>query len=332
MRRLGGILSDSEAGKRVPLGPCPFFLPTSVLAHVRLPRRLPSPTLPSEGGTQDAAEEAEMDGVHFCDEEPPVLQGDHDSDSDVLLEIESEPEAEPDFGEAVVQLAGEAFGRGQFRAPALGNEGPQESACEGTERRVEPAQIDEDGRQLQEEGMPQNHFWGPFRFTLKKEVDRFGVAKVAWECHCPFHALNRKSGCKKSRVVRPQGEDKAAERRAHDVTLKLLRHWASRAPSFDRQRHHMSAGLVHGLQDDVELSPPDAPTEAAVPDDVLDNLSTTVTTRAEPKPKPKASGGARASASSVQVAAADAARSSSSSSSESSDASSGSSSESSSSS
>ena len=47
-----------------------------------------------------------------------------------------------------------------------------------------------------------NHWWGAFRFTLKRDA----VSRVfSWQCTCPFHMKKEKTTCRKTHTMRSHG-------------------------------------------------------------------------------------------------------------------------------
>ena len=80
-----------------------------------------------------------------------------------------------------------------------------------------------------------NHMLGPFRYTMKHKADKF-----SWQCSCPFHRKNSKSGCRKTIVLQLGKTSFEAE---SDRVLCILQHWANQALKYGRQRHHVALDI-----------------------------------------------------------------------------------------
>ena len=73
-----------------------------------------------------------------------------------------------------------------------------------------------------------NHKWGQYSFSMKKTPRQDGKHSFAWECRCPYHMKNWKTGCKKTATVPYQPGEDRWEEVAH-ATLLSLRQWAIQA-------------------------------------------------------------------------------------------------------
>ena len=80
------------------------------------------------------------------------------------------------------------------------------------------------------------------RGRQRLEVESWGAIKIArtknkkgetaFEARCPFHALSKKTGCKKTFTYTAESEE---------IVSASLRHWGNTARNYDRQRHHMGS-------------------------------------------------------------------------------------------
>ena len=219
---------------------------------------------PDDGG--EVIEYADAD----ADADAGVPEADDQWEEDLLLELEQELLGD---GEASGDDAAGAastprpydgiFLQGPDDQPDDGNRTPQPGPLDGAPPLAEPplpppagpppppppppANIVEPaaagvprplaGREHLEEG--EGYLWGPFRLTPKPGG--------AWQARCPFHRLNRKTGCKKSLGV--------AGMSSAEIQLRL-KHWCCQVALFDRQRHHRSFDVAVGF------CPPQAVVEA----------------------------------------------------------------------
>ena len=227
-----------------------------------------------------------------------------DTDSDVLLELDGDVGAASSYGVALLEAAeGLCHNEGDAAVPVEASQtGLQDAPLENTSSAPPfppPADVPEEVQGMHDPGVAAdvavNHSWGPFRFTIKRDIDKRGQQKTAWECHCPFHALNLKSGCKKTRIIKPTAEGQEAWQKASVATLQSLRNWAWRARAFDRQRHHMSAISATNLDESATFPVPDAPDGPPVSDDILDaRVASRAKAEAKAKAKPRAKPGSDA--------------------------------------
>ena len=81
-----------------------------------------------------------------------------------------------------------------------------EQADTGDQGTDNQARLEDDGprsRPVAHEQHPSalNHKWGQYTFSIKKTPKRGGHAAYAWECRCPYHMKNDKTGCKKTATI-----------------------------------------------------------------------------------------------------------------------------------
>ena len=110
-----------------------------------------------------------------------------------------------------------------------------------------------------------NFNWGPFAFTAKvlrrrgrqrgssgaaaaQPLDLLGTT-LAWQCRCPFHRKSQATGCKKTLTV--QASTASAWEAQSDLVQRALKLWASRAPEYELQVHHVA------WDPDLSSAPPD---------------------------------------------------------------------------
>ena len=210
------------------------------------------------------------------------------SDSDVVLEEHSDGDESggggdfPDFGQSLVEAAQPssselvlAEGSINVAEEIVAEEAPQQHAeASGPSDGVAEPPATESQPTFRRNVRPSanNHVWHQFRCTMKKDGDK----KFSWEIHCPYHAKSSKTQCKKTRILRPEGDSDAAWQEASNRVLRSLRQWAVRAPAFSRQRDHMAAVLAEvdeAEADSLVIPPFDG--NPAIPDDELDRLDTT---------------------------------------------------------
>eukprot|EP00971_Amphidinium_carterae_P341652 6480569-Amphidinium_carterae.1 len=98
--------------------------------------------------------------------------------------------------------------------------------------------------------------WGQFRITPKKKQGLY----IGYQASCPYHALNDKTGCKKT-----VGFSATATRAEQKLVLQGLLHWCIMGPEHTHQRHHRPLAidytalppypLLHSLRNQLPKPP-----------------------------------------------------------------------------
>ena len=102
----------------------------------------------------------------------------------------------------------------------------------GDEQNIDPGDDFPDGP---EDVKAYNHRWGAFTFTMKRAEEHNRVS-YSWQCSCPFHKKNDGTGCKKSKTL--TREQSLSFEGESERVLDCLRHWATGALRYARQRRH----------------------------------------------------------------------------------------------